>query len=397
MEHRKRRAIALLVDSVGSDYAALLHHAVKRASNARNVDVMTFTGLRLNPDNIFEATQNKIFELVSSARVDGVIVVSSVLSHFTGKYGVEALLRRVSPLPVCSVGLEIDGVPSIIVDNRGGMRRGILHLIDEHHRRRIVFIAAQPNSIESNERLAGYRDALESRGLPFDPALIEHGDFTVPGGIDAIRRILEKGVKFDAVAAANDYMALASLDVLRSKGRRIPEDILVLGFDDVSNAICSKPALTTLRQPMWWLANEAVRAVLDQFEKGVGCLVRVGEIELVRRDSCGCGISIGEEQHYSSPVVGDFTQFLEAERETLEKIMMESVLVPNQALGNWANALFRAFLEEIEGKVGRFQEGLEWTLEKAEDAGANLEEFQRMITGLRAALSSSRLNDSGRT
>ena len=291
MVNRKRRAIALLVDSISSDYAALLHRAVQRAANAYDVEVMTFVGLRIGSKDVFEATQNRVYELVTSARVDGVIVVSSLMAHFCGVSGIAELCRRYAPMPLCSIGLAVEGVPSVIVNNQGGMESGVAHLLDTHGCRRIAFIAAQTHSVESNQRLAGYRDAYEKRHLPIDERLIHHADFTMDGGALATRRLLASGVEFDAIAAANDYMALAAMEVMNEHGKSVPGDIPVIGFDDISNAICSRPSLTTLRQPMWWLATEAVRLVMRQFEGEAVPAVSVGSIELVRRESCRCGFN----------------------------------------------------------------------------------------------------------
>lgn len=164
MVARSRRKIALLVDSVSSDYAALLHRAVQRAANARDVEILTFTGLRVGANELLEATQNRIYELVSPARVDGVIVVSALVAHYCGAVGIAALCRRYAPMPICSIGLTVEGVPSVVVDNQGGMERGVRHLLDAHGCRRIAFIAAQPSSSESNERIGGYRAAHEKCG-----------------------------------------------------------------------------------------------------------------------------------------------------------------------------------------------------------------------------------------
>ena len=386
MRAQSRRTIALLVDSLSSDYAALLQHAIKRAANASDVSVMTFAGLRLNDAEVFESTQNRIYDYVTPARVDGVIIVSALLAHYSGVRGIKELCGKCAPLPLCSVGLQIEDVPSVVVDNSGGMERGIDHLLQAHKVRRIAFIAAQPNSPESNERLSGYKKALERHGIEFDERLVEHGDFTVPGGAAALRRLIAKGVHFDAVAAANDYMALASMDVLSEHSLRIPNDIPVLGFDDVSNALCSKPTLTTLRQPMWWLATKAVELVLRQMAGKAVSALHTGEIELVRRDSCGCGLA---PKSVSSPMnfaPRSLSEFFAQERASLERAMFQSVLVPNNALGDWTQGLFDNLVQELTGCSGQFAAALDSVLDRAGAAGANLDEFQRMITVLRDEL-----------
>lgn len=147
----RRRTLAVLVDSLTSEYAIKLWQAVQRAANKHGVNTMVFAGLRVGGPSVAEITQSRIYDLVTPATVDGVILISAVLAHYCGKEGIAALAKRYAPLPMCSVGLEIEGVPSLIVDNFGGMRQGTLHLLDVHRSRRIAFLAAQPHSPESNE------------------------------------------------------------------------------------------------------------------------------------------------------------------------------------------------------------------------------------------------------
>jgi DNA-binding LacI/PurR family transcriptional regulator len=120
-------------------------------------------------------------------------------------------------MPVCSVGLQVEGIPSVVVDNEGGMERGVAHLLDAHGCQRIALIAAQSSSSESNKRISGYRKAHEKRHLPVDEQLIYHADFTLKGGVEAVRRLFSSGIKFDAIAAANDYMALGACEVVRAR------------------------------------------------------------------------------------------------------------------------------------------------------------------------------------
>src|SRR5512138_3764227 len=107
----KRRTIAVLVDSLSSEYTVQAWQTIKRAATAENVDTMVLMGLRLGAPNVSESTTNRIYELVGPARFDGVIVVSWVLAHYCGVVGISALCRRSAPLPLCSIGLSIEGVP----------------------------------------------------------------------------------------------------------------------------------------------------------------------------------------------------------------------------------------------------------------------------------------------
>src|SRR5512133_2911794 len=180
--NRARRRIAFLVNSLDSEYAQALWYAVRRAAAQHNAEVMAFTGMFVGSPDPSQATRNHVYGLVSPLRVDGVVIVSSLIAHHCGVEGIADLCRRYAPMPVCSIGLEVPGICSLVVDNRAGMAQGVRHLIEAHGCRRIAFIAAQSTSPESNLRLLGYRDALQDLGIPIDEQLIFHSDFTTPGG-----------------------------------------------------------------------------------------------------------------------------------------------------------------------------------------------------------------------
>jgi sigma-B regulation protein RsbU (phosphoserine phosphatase) len=384
--NRQRRTIALLVDSIAAEYTMLLRASAEREASRRNANLMIFTGLRLGAPRAIEATQNKIYELVTPERVDGVIVVSATIAHYCGAEGIEALCDSYSPLPICSVGLRVTGVPSLVVDNAKGMELGVTHLIQVHRRRRIAFIAGQEQSPESNLRLAGYRKALGDHGLPLDEDIIAHGEFTMPSGTIAMRKILERDPTVDAVVAANDYMALAAMEVLQESGRTVPGDVVVCGFDDANVAACARPSLTTLRQPLRWLGTQAVDLVLRQIDGQEVAECTTGAIALARRESCGCSGQLFATLPPSGPVPESFSDVLAARRQLVLPRLSGLVEVPSDALEDWPARLFDALAAELAGEVGNFSVAFEQLLEDAHQEGVSVDEFQRVITELRSEL-----------
>ncbi|MFI1967286.1 LacI family DNA-binding transcriptional regulator [Streptomyces pathocidini] len=134
-------------------------------------------------------------------------------------------------------------------DNRGGARLAVEHLL-ERGRRRIATITGPLDQTSAVDRLDGYRDALEAAdpALGADPALVAHGDFTAEGGERAMAQLLERSPGLDAVFAASDLMATGTLCALRAAGRRVPEDVALVGYDDMPPALWADPPLTTVRQ-----------------------------------------------------------------------------------------------------------------------------------------------------
>ncbi|MTE18410.1 substrate-binding domain-containing protein [Streptomyces sp. TRM43335] len=130
-------------------------------------------------------------------------------------------------------------------DNRGGARQAVEHLL-ERGRRRIAVITGPLDQTSAQDRLDGYLDALGVTEA--DPALVAHGDFTAEGGERAMAELLDRSPDLDAVFAGSDLMASGALRTLRARGRRVPEDIAVVGYDDLEPAAWADPALTTVRQ-----------------------------------------------------------------------------------------------------------------------------------------------------
>ncbi|MFJ1699971.1 LacI family DNA-binding transcriptional regulator [Streptomyces sp. NPDC088252] len=151
-------------------------------------------------------------------------------------------------------------VPYVDCDNRGGAAEAVRHLVSLG-RRRIAHIAGPRDQTSALDRVDGYRDVLPGS----DPALLVEGDFTVEGGARAMARLLERRPDLDAVFAANDLMASGALRVLHEHGRRVPQEVALVGFDDmVSIAESTEPPLTTIRQDVEGMGRLMVRMLMRQ-------------------------------------------------------------------------------------------------------------------------------------
>ncbi|MDN3297156.1 LacI family DNA-binding transcriptional regulator [Streptomyces ficellus] len=175
--------------------------------------------------------------------------------------------------------------PYVDCDNRGGAREAVRHLLSLG-RERIAHIAGPRDQTSAIDRIDGYRDVL----LDADAGLIAQGDFTVESGARAMAELLERRPDLDAVFAANDLMASGALRVLRERGLRVPEDVALVGFDDMASVVAAtEPALTTVRQDIEGMGRLMVRLlmrVLNQAEPGAGAPGSViTPTELVRRAS----------------------------------------------------------------------------------------------------------------
>jgi DNA-binding LacI/PurR family transcriptional regulator len=138
----------------------------------------------------------------------------------------------------------------------------VAHLLDAG-RRQVGTISGPADMPAGLDRLQGYRQAIEAAGVAPSRKLEAQGDFTQRGGADAMRRLLEATPDLDAVFAASDLMAAGAVQVLRESGRRIPEQVAVVGFDDSSIATTTDPPLTSVRQPIEEMGREMVRLLLE--------------------------------------------------------------------------------------------------------------------------------------
>ena len=150
-------------------------------------------------------------------------------------------------------------------DNVGGARSAVHHLVSDG-RQTIGTVAGPPDMVPGVDRRTGWQKALLDAGRSDAPALVAEGDFTRAGGEAATRTLLDRHPHLDGLFVASDLMALGALDALRGAGRRVPDDVAVVGFDDSELARSADPPLTTVRQPIEQLGREMARLLLDQLD-----------------------------------------------------------------------------------------------------------------------------------
>ena len=196
---------------------------------------------------------------------------------------------------------EHSRVSFVEVDNVNGATMAVTHLI-RLGRRRIATITGPSGSYAAEDREQGYVNALRDRGVLVDESLIARGDFTEISGYEAMQRLLPH--KPDAVFVASDTMALGTLRALREAGISVPEDIALVGFDDLPHAATADPPLTTVRQPIRRAGTLAVETLIDIVHNGPEPTRRIiMPTELVVRASCGAGqigqmLGIAERRAY---------------------------------------------------------------------------------------------------
>jgi DNA-binding LacI/PurR family transcriptional regulator/serine phosphatase RsbU (regulator of sigma subunit) len=249
----------------------------------RGLDLVCLAGGRIGGGD----ARSYAYDIASPRHLDAAIMVPGTWGAALDSEPVQALLARYAATPTCIIGARYRDAPSVCIDNSTGVQELTRHLIEAHGRRRLAFIAGR--GLEAEERQAGFERALSAAGLSLDPALVYPGDFQLEAGRDAAARWCSNGrADCDAIVAANDWMAAGALDLLQERGVRVPEDVSLVGFDDIDRASFMSPPLTTIRQPPRYLGTEAVATVAALLD---GSLrerhVSVSTFTQIRR-SCGC-------------------------------------------------------------------------------------------------------------
>ncbi|HSL46075.1 MAG TPA: LacI family DNA-binding transcriptional regulator [Anaerolineales bacterium] len=214
-----------------------------------------------------------------TGRVDGFILMTATRkqSH------VKALLELGAPFIVWGVPQAKQKYCSVTGDNLTGGRLATEHLISLG-RKSIGFVGGPDYELEVQHRLSGYESTLREAGREVDRTLIEYGDFSNTSGAEAIQRLLKKVPNLDAVFINSDLMAIAAMDAIRETGRRVPEDVAVVGYDDLSIAEYSNPPLTTIRQNIPLAGKLLAQNLMDYLQTGMVTHVSI-PVELIVRKS----------------------------------------------------------------------------------------------------------------
>ncbi|MEV6286577.1 LacI family DNA-binding transcriptional regulator [Kribbella sp. NPDC051770] len=225
-----------------------------------------------------EGDDQRLLRYLRGGHVDGAIIVSH--------HGRDNVLQELAqlPLPIVfsarPIGVEVP-VASVDVDNVAGARTAVEYLLSKG-RKRIGSIAGPPDMTAGLDRLAGYQQVVAEAGFA---EAVAYGDFTAEGGEQATIQLLDEHPDLDGIFVANDLMATATLRVLSQRGRRVPDDVSVVGFDDSVVATTTTPQLTTVRQPVEKLGSRLAELLLAKIGGADLTSPEIYNTELVVRGS----------------------------------------------------------------------------------------------------------------
>ncbi|HUF00522.1 MAG TPA: LacI family DNA-binding transcriptional regulator [Anaerolineales bacterium] len=278
---RKTRVIGLLLNNLHNDFFVPLLNGIEAVVRKKEYNLIVAT--------YHANSRNAMPPPIGPHNTDGLLVfsdglVDDDLANLNANGFPMVLVHRTSP-PSLSI-------PSVTVENMEITQKLVEHLIQEHGKRRILFLRGPINQEDSNRREMGYKSALAAKGIPFDENLVLNGEFERDIAFQALDNFLGNGkrVAFDAVFTGDDDAAIGVLKALHLHGYRIPEDVAVIGFDDLGFAPFLNPPLTTVRAPTESVGRIAAERLFDLLENQSPNGAVILPTEIIFRRSCGCRV-----------------------------------------------------------------------------------------------------------
>jgi LacI family transcriptional regulator len=275
MRSRRMNVIGLVMPDVGDPFSIQVMKGVNRAIAELDYDLIVYTGGEFKRESAADR-ERRFVSLLGAGITDGVIVVTPVATSFP----------TASPVVVVDPNVETHDCPAVIATNRDGALAAVEYLISLGHRR-IGFISGRPELQSAVRRLLGYKDGLRQADIPLDPDLIQTGDYSRQIGFACAQRLLNLSDPPTAIFASNDQSATGAIQAIHETGLRVPDDISVVGFDNIPEVAHAHPGLTTVDQSidkMGYIATEMLISLIegDSLESD---LYKV-PTQLIVRDSC---------------------------------------------------------------------------------------------------------------
>jgi len=275
---QKTQTVGLALGDIYGDFFAPLINGIEAMTSQCGYDLL------ISSTRQIERRKNQF--PIGPHNVDGVLVFTGSLDieqmeYFYNRRFPMVLIHQTPP-----AGMEI---PCVTVENKDASSALVKHLIEVHGKRKVVFISGPVDSEDSMWRETGYREALAEHDLPFDERLVLPGEFDREAARESIHRLIASGIPFDAVFAADDESAVGVLKALQEAGRRTPEEIAVVGFDDQRMSPYLTPPLTTVRAPTEEVGRQAAQQLIRLIQEQAVTSLTLLPTQIVIRRSCGCG------------------------------------------------------------------------------------------------------------
>jgi diguanylate cyclase (GGDEF)-like protein len=277
--------MALLTVRLDGWYQNQAWHGAAMAARLLGVRLVALVGCAYGDPEERGGTA-EIYRLANSGRIDAYLPLVGALGNFQGNAPVEELLRLLPPRPTVCIGVSLPGHAAVVPEG-DGMGELVRHLVLVHGLTRIAYIGGPQRNLDAIVRRQAFLAALEECGALPQWTRMTEADFTPGSAREAMARILDAGPPPQAVVCANDAMAIGARSEILHRGLRIPDDIVLTGYDDIEEARTMVPSLTSVNASVYHQAFRAVESALELLE-GAPPLVESIPTKLVLRRSCGC-------------------------------------------------------------------------------------------------------------
>jgi PAS domain S-box-containing protein len=385
-----RLTVGFMCERPITEYSIAVWNGVREAVWEHGANLIYFSGGLLRDPRGFNTQANVLYDLVDEETLDGLVLWGAQLAHYATVEDYRVFCERYRSLPIVNIGLALEGVPSLMMDNCQGMRDVVAHLIEVHGYRRIAYICGARDTPEVRDRYRGYAEALAEHGVPLDPALVVTGSdlmdeswgYSGQVGVSILLdgRKLRPAVDFEALVGYNDGTSWWALDTLQARGFRVPADVAMASFDDTQLSQHCTPPFTTARQSFYdlgWRATEMLLALLRGEDVPEQVIL---PMKVIVRQSCGCAdsavVAAGPVDRCPGRTAGreELQAVLAVEREKVVAEMVAEV-GDSKAASGWAGQVLDGFVAALTAKVekespGIFLRALDDVLRQVKAAGS---------------------------
>ena len=284
-----KKKLAVYANGWSPDALSLEMKGIREYAAKEDFDVFVFMSFASYSEHYtLNQGELNIYALSKMEEYDGAIVFSNMLN--SGETAVSLCKQaKEKGIPVVSIGMQIEGVPSICIRNEEGMRDLVTHLVEVHGVKKILFMGGTEDHPDSKARLETTRKVMEEHGLTLSDEDVCYGAWGNSGPAEIVHNLIASGKPFpDAIVCANDIMALATSTELQDLGYSLPEDVIVTGFDHIVAGQYACPALTTVKQNYEQVGHKACEMIFDQIHGTLQEEQVMLHSSFVRGESCGC-------------------------------------------------------------------------------------------------------------
>ena len=243
--------IGLIIDYVVSEYAERIIRGVSLACQEKSAELVVFSIGRLQDiSGAFDYQNVAVSSFISSKNLDGAIFISGTIMHTYNKTEAASYIKSFKPLPLANISMEIPGIPSVVVDNQDAYESIIEELVTRQRCHKFGILGVRGNSTEVKNRIKNIKTILAKHNIPEEEITVWKSVLSYGPALEDLRAVYKVTSVFDydALICMNDEMAFAAMDFCNEIGRKVPDDIVVVGFDNLNNADTCIPTLTTIKQ-----------------------------------------------------------------------------------------------------------------------------------------------------